>query len=124
MAPRVKAGPTKPVSFKGRNIETVEPTEEQFLAMVRLTKLPPSDGMSGHRMIATMNRVPELVKALCASEVDAEWIEDGLIDSTVHVADLPEFCSQVMLAWWADDTEPTNRATKRAAKKAGARLTR
>lgn len=123
MAPPVKAGPTKPITFKGREILTVEPTDEQFLAMVRLSKLPRSTeaGMSGHRMIATLNRVPDLVRALCASDVDAEWFEDSLIDGTVKIADLPDFVADVMLAWWADTG---NRAAKRTAKKATARLTR
>ena len=91
MAPRIKAGETKDVIFKGRTIATVEPTEEQFVAIVRLSKLPHSgDGLSGHRMLATLNRVPELVRALCASEEDGEWFEDGLVDGTLKIPDLPE----------------------------------
>lgn len=121
LAPTVKDGPTRPVTFKGREIETVEPTDEQFLAIVRLSKLPSSgDGLSAHRMLATLNRVPELVRALCASEEDAEWFEDGLVNSTLKIVDLPEFCADTMIAWWADK----NRTTKRAAKKAGARIVR
>lgn len=126
-AATVKAGPTKDVVFKGRKIPTVEPTDEQFLAMVRLSKLPSSaTGVSGHRMLATLNRVPELVRALCASEDDEEWFEDGLVKGTVKILDLPEFCAQVMLVWWTPEDGGDNRAAKRAAKRAPAkaRLTR
>jgi len=116
LAPTVKAGPAKDVTFKGRVIPTVEPSEEQFLAMVRLSKLPrDAAGVSGHRMVATLNRVPDLVRALCASEVDEEWFEDGLVNGEVKIEDLPEFCANVMTAWWAPEDGGDNRATKRAA---------
>lgn len=123
MAPQVKPGPTKPVTFKGRKIETIEPSEEQFVALLRLANLPRStDGISAHRMMATLNRVPNLCRALCASEVDAEWFEDGLVDGALKIIDLPDFCAEVMVVWWSG-AEPPNRAAKRATKKApGARL--
>lgn len=120
-APVVKDGPSKPVTFRGRTIETVEPTEEQFLALLRLSRLPVSTDISPHRMLATLNRVPDLVRALCASETDAEWFEDALVTSSLKVIDLPEFCAEVMTTWWAAEG---NRATKRAVKKPGARITR
>jgi hypothetical protein len=128
LAPTTKPGATKPVVFKGRTIETIEPTEEQFLAMVRLTRLPRSteEGMTGHRMLATLNRVPDLVRALCANEVDAEWFEDSLVNGKVKILELPEFCGDVIVEWWGskgDENRATKRAVKRA-KPAGARLAR
>ncbi len=115
--------PTKPIVFKGRTIEVLEPSDEQFIALVRLSRLPTSaDGISQTRMLATLNRVPDLARALCAHEDDREWLEDGLVDSSIKVLDFPEFCFQVITEWWGEQG-PTNRASRRRpAKKAPARL--
>lgn len=112
--------PVKDVTWLERTMPTYEPSEEQFTAILRLSRLPNSDEVSLKRILGTLNRVPELCRLLLADEDDQEWLEDSIAFSRVKLDQLPDFLVGVITAWWGE----TNQATRRkATKRTTARLT-
>lgn len=112
------------VTFHEREFWVLEPSDTQILALTRLANLKPSAEMSLERMMGTLNRMPALIETLCERDSDKEWFEDAYATKAVEVHQLPDFCVEVLRAWFGDP-EPPNRATKRAAaKKTGVRRVR
>lgn len=113
--------PVRDVVWLERTIPCYEPSDEQFTAVLRLAKLPSSaDGVSVKRMLATLNRVPELCRMLMADEDDQEWMEDGIAFKRIKLDQLPEFLFGVIEAWWGEQSRATRRRTP---KRTTARLT-
>ncbi len=113
----------KVITFKGHEFWVLEPDESQIFAISRLTQLRTSaEGMSLPRMLAAVNRVPNLAEALCARDEDKDWLEDAYLSKQVAIHDIPEFCAEVMTAWWSGQNRETRRAA--AKKTAGARRAR
>lgn len=113
--------PVKEVTWLERTMPVYEPSEEQFTAILRLSRLPNSDEVSLKRMLGTLNRVPELCRMLLADEDDQEWLEDSIAFSRIKLDQLPDLLVSVITVWWGEQNRSTRR---RAAKKTSARLAR
>lgn len=111
---------TRPVTFQGREIATLQPSAEHVAVMVRMSKFEQNTGSDTRKQAAMINRVPVLGAALCADPDDWDTIEDGMAARTVTWEEVVDFIVGVCSVWGAD-----NRAAKRAtAKKTTARRAR
>jgi hypothetical protein len=114
--------PTVAIDFNGRELYVHMPTPEQILVWRRtLDKLQNVDqieGWNGHQVMNALERIRLILDSTLANQTDIDWFDDEMLAGRIGLRDMAPIITQTIKAFQDRTDQESNRATRRAAKKA------
>lgn len=111
------------VDFKGRRIEVQAPSVEQIVVIKRLQKrftdAAAESSMTAERAISMMNRALTAILSIVVNQVDKDFVEDLWLDREITMEETLPLLTKAMKCLEAANADQQNRATRRAAERAG-----